>query len=142
MKSLGFYSVVVEVTLDGSGWLSVDRAIVAGDPGLLVNPDNAEAQIEGSVAFGLTSALYGEITIDEGRVAQSNFSDYQMLRIREMPKVDTHWVLSGRPPWGGVGEPVVAAVIPALINAIYDAGGPRIRSLPVKNHRIVLREKA
>ena len=142
VKSLGFYSVVVEVTLDGKGWFGVDRAVVAADPGLLVNPDNAEAQIEGSVAFGLTSALYGEITIDEGRVAQSNFSDYQMLRIGEMPKVETHWVLNGRPPWGGVGEPVVAAVIPALINAIYDAGGPRIRSLPLKNHKIVLRERA
>ena len=128
------------MTLDGKGWFSVDRVVVAGDPSFLVNPDNAEAQVEGSVAFGLTSAMYGEITIDEGRVAEGNFHDYQMLSIREMPTVEMHWVLSQRPPWGGVGEPVVAAVIPALINAIYDAGGPRVRSLPLKNHKIVPRK--
>ncbi|HVT45786.1 MAG TPA: molybdopterin cofactor-binding domain-containing protein [Thermoanaerobaculia bacterium] len=131
-----FYAVVVEVTLDGKGWFRVDRVVVAGDPSFLVNPRNAEAQVEGSVAFGLTSAMYGEITIDRGRVAQSNFHDYPMLRIREMPKVETHWVLSRQPGWGGVGEPVVSAVIPALTNAIYDAGGPRIRSLPIRNHEI------
>jgi isoquinoline 1-oxidoreductase beta subunit len=134
-----FYAVVVEVMLDGSGWFSIDRVVVAGDPSFLVNPNTAEAQVEGSVAFGLTSALYGEITIDKGRVVQRNFNDYRLLRINEMPKVETHWVLSRRPPWGGLGEPVAAVVIPALINAIYDAGGPRIRSLPLKNHKIVPR---
>ncbi len=136
-----FFSVVVEVTLDGKGWFKTDRVVVAADPSFLVNPDGAEAQVEGSVAFGLTSALYGEITIDEGRAVQGNFNDYRMLRINEMPRVEVHWVLSRRPPWGGLGEPVVAAVIPALINAIYDAGGPRIRSLPLKNHKIVPRKR-
>ena len=136
-----FYAAVVEVTLDGKGWFSVDRVVVAGDPSFLVNPDTAEAQVEGSAAFGLTSAMYGEITIDEGSVVQGNFNDYRMLRIDEMPMVETHWVLSGSPPWGGVGEPVTAAVIPALVNAIYDAGGPRIRSLPLKNHKIMPRER-
>ena len=115
--------------------------VVAADPSFLVNPDGAEAQVEGSVAFGLTSALYGEITIDKGRVVQSNFNDYRILRINEMPRVETHWVLSHRSRWGGLGEPVVAAVIPALINAIYDAGGPRIRSLPLKNHKIMPRKR-
>ena len=118
----------------------MDRVVVAGDPSFLVNPNTAEAQVEGSVAFGLTSALYGEITIDMGRVVQGNFNDYRMLRINEMPRVETHWVLSRRPEWGGIGESVAAVVIPALINAIYDAGGPRIRSLPLKNHRIVPRK--
>lgn len=135
-----FYSVVVEVTLDGKGWFTVDRVVVVGDPSFLVNPDTANAQVEGSVAFGLTSAMYGEITIDKGRVVQGNFNDYRLLRIGEMPKVETHWLLSRQSPWGGIGEPVVAAVIPALINAIYDAGGPRIRSLPLKNHKIASRE--
>jgi len=135
-----FYAVVVEVTLDGKGWFRVDRVVVAGDPSFLVNPDIANAQVEGSVAFGLTSAMYGEITVNEGAVVESNFHDYQMLRIHEMPKVETHWVLSRQPRWGGVGEPVVSAVIPALTNAIYDAGGPRIRSLPLKNQKIILRE--
>jgi len=134
-----FYAVVVEVTLDGKGWFSVDRVVVAGDPSFLVNPDGAEAQVEGSVAFGLTSALYGEITIEQGRVVQGNFNDYRILRINEMPKVETHWVLSRSFPFGGLGEPIVAAVVPALVNAIYDAGGPRIRSLPLKNHKIVTR---
>jgi isoquinoline 1-oxidoreductase beta subunit len=135
-----FYSVVVEVTIDGKGWFSVDRVTVVGDPSFLVNPDIAEAQVEGSVAFGLTSALYGEITIEKGSAVQGNFNDYRMLRINEMPRVEVHWVLSRRPPWGGLGEPVVAAVVPALVNAIYDAGGPRIRSLPLKNHKIMPRQ--
>ena len=135
-----FYAVVVEVTLDGKGWYSVDRVVVAGDPGFLVNPHGAEAQVEGSVAFALTSALYGEITIEKGSVVQSNFNDYPVLRITEMPKVQTHWLLSRETPWGGVGEPVVAEATPALINAIYDAGGPRIRSLPLKNHKMIPRQ--
>ena len=100
-----FYAAVVEVTLDGKDWFSVDRVVVAGDPSFLVNPDIADAQVEGSVAFGLTSAMYGEITIDQGRVVESNFDDYRMLRIHEMPKVETHWILSRQPTWGGVGEP-------------------------------------
>ena len=131
----------MEVTLDGKGWFSADRVVVAADTGFLVNPDIADAQVEGSVAFGLTSALYGEITIEKGSVVQANFNDYRILRVDEMPKVETHWVLSRQRPWGGLGEPVVAAVVPALVNAIYDAGGPRIRALPLKNHKILPRKE-
>jgi isoquinoline 1-oxidoreductase beta subunit len=138
-EGASYFAAVVEVTLDGEGWFSVDRVVIAGDPGFLVNPDIATAQVEGSVAFGLTSAIYGEITIDGGTVVESNFHDYRLLRLDEMPQVETHWVLN-REVWGGVGEPAAAAVVPALTNAIYDAGGPRIRVLPVKNHRIVTRE--
>jgi isoquinoline 1-oxidoreductase beta subunit len=138
-EGTSYFAAVVEVTLDGEGWFSVDRVVIAGDPGFLVNPDIAEAQVEGSVAFGLTSAIYGEITIRDGAVVQSNFHDYRMLRIDEMPKVEVHWVLN-REVWSGVGEPAAAAVIPALTNAIYSAGGPRIRALPLKNHRIVRRD--
>lgn len=130
-----FFAVVVEVTLDGEGWLKVDRVVVAGDCGYLVNPDAAAAQVEGSVAFALTSALYGEIGIRNGEVAQSNFHDYELLRLDEMPEVEVHWVLNGE-VWSGVGEPAAAPVIPALTNAMHAAGGPRIRSLPIKNHRI------
>jgi isoquinoline 1-oxidoreductase beta subunit len=137
-EASAFYAVAVEVTLDGRGWLAVDRVVVAGDPGFLLHPDNANAQVEGSVAFALSAALHGEITLSGGRVRESNFHDYAVLRLHEMPIVETHWVLS-RQFWGGVGEPVVAAVIPALTNAIYDAGGPRIRSLPIKNEKLVLR---
>jgi isoquinoline 1-oxidoreductase beta subunit len=114
--------------------------VVAGDPGFLVNPDCAQAQVEGSVVFGLSSAMYGEITVENGRILQGNFDNYRLLRIPEMPQVETHWILSREAEWRGVGEPVVAAVVPALVNAIYDAGGPRIRHLPLKNHRILPRE--
>jgi isoquinoline 1-oxidoreductase beta subunit len=134
-----FFSAVAEVTLDAKGWFRIDRVVVAADTGFIVNPDIAEAQVEGSVAFGLTSALYGEITIDKGGVVQGNFKDYRILRIDEMPRVETHWVAGRQPTWGGLGEPVVAAVAPALVNAIYDAGGPRIRTLPLKNHKILPR---
>ena len=137
-EASAFYAVAVEVTLDAKGWLAVDRVVVAGDPGFLLHPDNANAQVEGSVAFALSAALYGEITLSGGRVRESNFHDYGVLRLHEMPIVETHWVLS-RQFWGGVGEPVVAAVIPALTNAIYDAGGPRIRSLPIKNEKLAMR---
>jgi isoquinoline 1-oxidoreductase subunit beta len=117
----------------------VDRAVVVGDAGVVVNPNNANAQAEGSVAFALTSAMYGEITIAGGSVVEANFQDYEMLRLQEMPAVEIYWLPSSEPRWGGIGEPVVAAVTPALTNAIYAAGGPRIRSLPLKKHKIVRR---
>jgi CO/xanthine dehydrogenase Mo-binding subunit len=134
-----YFAVVVEVTLDGEGWFRVDRLVVAGDAGVIVNPSNANAQVEGSVAFALTSAMYGEITIDGGSVVEANFNDYQMLRVQEMPKVEIYWLTNSDSRWGGIGEPVVAAVTPALTNAIYAAGGPRIRSLPLKKHKILPR---
>ncbi len=134
-----FFAAVAEVTLDGEGGLSVDRVVLAGDCGFLVNPDAAAAQVEGSVAFALTTALYGEIDIRDGAVVQSNFHDYRLLRLDEMPTVEVHWVLN-RDVWSGLGEPAVAPVIPALTNAVYDAGGPRIRALPLKAQRIVRRD--
>jgi isoquinoline 1-oxidoreductase beta subunit len=138
-EGTSYFAAVVEATLDGEGWFSVDRVVVAGDPGFLVNPGIATAQVEGSVAFGLTSAIYGEITLRGGAVEQSNFHDYPILLLDEMPRVEVHWVLN-QEIWGGVGEPASAVVIPALTNAIYNAGGPRIRALPLKNHRIVKRD--
>jgi isoquinoline 1-oxidoreductase subunit beta len=136
----GFYAVVAEVTLDGKGWFAVDRVVVAGDPGRLANPDNARAQIEGSVAFGLTSAIFGEITVRNGGVLQGNFNDYEMLRISETPKVEVYWLLD-RPTWGNVSQAIASVVQPALTNAIFNAGGPRIRSLPIKNQKILLRAR-
>lgn len=135
-----YYALVCEVTLDGKGWLSVDRVVIAGDPGVLVNPRLAESQLEGSVAFGLTTALYGEITIENGAVAQDNFDKYKILTMEEMPPVEIHWLLHARDIWGGVGEPISYLIVPALLNAIYDAGGPRIRTLPLKNHKLLLRK--
>jgi isoquinoline 1-oxidoreductase beta subunit len=140
-QSGGFWAAVVEVTLNVDGSLKVDRVVVAGDPGSLAHPDNASAQVEGCVAFGLSSALYGEITIADGSVVESNFHDYQILRMNEMPRVETHWIVD-REFWGDVSQAVVSLMAPALTNAIYDAGGPRIRSLPVKNQKIVRRDVA
>ncbi|MGE3520441.1 MAG: molybdopterin cofactor-binding domain-containing protein, partial [Vicinamibacterales bacterium] len=133
-----YYALVAEVTLDGRGWFSVDRVVVVGDVGRVAHPDNARAQVEGSVAFGLSSALFGEITIRNGRVEQSNFHDYRVLRMGDMPPVDTHWI-GERTFWGDASQAVIGIVAPAVANAIYDAGGPRIRALPFKNHAIVPR---
>jgi isoquinoline 1-oxidoreductase beta subunit len=140
-QSGGFWAAVVEVTLNAGGWLKIDRVVVVGDPGSLAHPDNANAQVEGSVAFGLSSALYGQITIMDGSVVESNFHDYQVVRMHEMPKVEIHWLLD-REFWGDVTQAVVGLMAPALTNAIYDAGGERIRSLPIKNKKIVRRDMA
>ena len=115
------------------GTIKVHRVVCALDRGHVVNPMTVEMQIESAVAFGLTAALYGEITIKDGRVEQSNFHDYEMLRMADMPKVESVIVPSGG-FWGGCGEPPVAIVAPALCNAIFAATGKRIRSLPLKNH--------
>ena len=140
-QSGGFWAAVIEVTLNSEGWLNIDRVVVAGDPGSLAHPDNAKAQVEGGVAFGLSSALYGKITIMEGRVVESNFHDYRILRMDEMPRVETYWLLD-RKFWGDISQGVVSLMAPALTNAIYDAGGPRIRSLPIKNQKIARRDTA
>jgi isoquinoline 1-oxidoreductase beta subunit len=109
------------------------RIVVALDPGTVVNPLTAEMQTESAVVFGLTAALHGEITIKDGRVEQSNFHDYRMLRLAEMPRVETILVPSGG-FFSGCGEPPVAVVAPALCNAIFAATGKRIRSLPLAKH--------
>jgi len=128
-----FTAAVAEVSIRAHGQMRMHRIVCAVDPGHVVNPLTAEMQTESSVVYGLTAALYGEITIKDGRVEQSNFHDYQMLRMAEMPKVETILMPSGD-FWGGVGEPPVAIVAPALCNAIFAASGKRIRSLPLKNH--------
>jgi isoquinoline 1-oxidoreductase subunit beta len=128
-----FIAAVAEISLRANGTPRIERFVCALDPGHVVNPMTVEAQIESGIAFGLTAALYGEIGIRDGRVAQSNFHDYQMLRLADMPRVETVLVASGG-FWGGVGEPPSAIVAPALCNAIFAATGQRIRSLPLKNH--------
>jgi isoquinoline 1-oxidoreductase beta subunit len=124
---------VAEVSVSGTGKVRVHRVVCALDSGHIVNPDTVQAQAEGSIAYGLTAALYGEITVKDGRVEQSNFADYEMLLIDEMPKVEAHLVPSGG-FWGGVGEPFTPPVAPAVCNAIFAATGKRVRSLPLKNH--------
>ena len=128
-----FTAAVAEVAVGSDGDVRMHRIVCAIDCGHVVNPLTAAMQVEGCVAYGLTAALYGEITIRDGRVEQSNFNDYPMLRIDGMPKVETVLVPSGG-FWGGIGEPPLSVVAPAFCNAIFAATGHRIRSLPVKNH--------
>jgi isoquinoline 1-oxidoreductase subunit beta len=123
---------VVEVSVK-NGRVRVHRVVAAIDCGHAVNPLSIEMQTEGAIVYALTAALYGDITIKDGAAVQSNFDTYQMLRIGEVPKVETVIVPSGD-FWGGVGEPPVPPLAPALCNAIFAATGKRIRSLPLKNH--------
>mgnify|MGYP001812104111 CR=1 FL=1 len=123
---------VVDVAVAG-GALDVKRVVCAVDAGFAVHPDGMAAQMESGIAYGITGALYGEIAIRRGAVAQSNFHDYPMLRIDKAPAVDTYIVDSGE-PLGGAGEPGTPPIAPALTNAIFDATGIRIRELPVRLH--------
>ncbi len=125
---------VVEVTL-ADGDLSVDRVVVAVDPGFAVSPDGLVAQMESGVVYGLTAALYGEISIDNGAVAQSNFHDYSALRIDRAPVIETH-IINSMEHWGGAGEPGTPGIAPALANAIFAARGVRIRELPIGRYEL------
>jgi isoquinoline 1-oxidoreductase beta subunit len=136
-----FIATVVEAEVDEHGEVLLRRVISVVDTGIAVNPDTVVAQLEGGLIFGLTAALYGEITIDKGRVQQSNFNDYRMLRIDEVPKIEVHVVKSGEPP-GGIGETGANAGPPALRNAIYAATGVALRRLPIDRALIAAGKKA
>jgi isoquinoline 1-oxidoreductase beta subunit len=125
-----YLAQVTEVTVGKAGRVRVDRVVCALDCGQMVNPDTIRAQLEGGVMFGLSAALFNEITFAGGRVQQGNFDDFRSLRITEAPKVETHLIESGETP-GGVGETGTACAAAALCNAIYAATGKRIRTLPV-----------
>jgi isoquinoline 1-oxidoreductase subunit beta len=125
-----FIATVVEAEVDHQGEVLLRRITTAVDVGTLVNPDSVEAQLQGGLVFGLTAALYGEITIKNGRVEQSNFHDYRMLRIDQVPKIEVHLIKSGEAP-GGVGETGTTAGPPALRNAIFAATGIALRRLPI-----------
>ncbi|HEX3844820.1 MAG TPA: molybdopterin cofactor-binding domain-containing protein [Steroidobacteraceae bacterium] len=125
-----FIATVVEAEADTNGEVHLRRVTSAVDTGIAVNPDTVVAQLQGGLIFGLTAALYGEITIEKGRVQQSNFNDYRMLRIDQAPKIDIHLIKSGEPP-GGIGETGTTAGPPALRNALYAATGIALRRLPI-----------
>ncbi len=135
-----FIATVVEAEVDQQGEVHLRRVISAVDTGIAVNPDTIVAQLEGGLIFGLTAALYGEITIDKGRVQQSNFHDYRMLRIDQAPKIEVHVIKSGEPP-GGIGETGVTAGPPALRNAILAATGVALRRLPIDRSLIAAEKK-
>ncbi|MFM9939592.1 MAG: molybdopterin cofactor-binding domain-containing protein [Hyphomicrobiaceae bacterium] len=135
-KGYGSYSAAVaEVSVSERGKLKVHRLVFALDSGHVVNPDQVEAQVEGSVAFGLGATLYGESSVKDGRIVEQNFDTQEMLRLAEMPKVETVLVPSGG-FWGGVGEPTICVVAPAVMNAIHAATGRPVRALPLKNQKL------
>jgi isoquinoline 1-oxidoreductase beta subunit len=127
----GYCSQVAEVSVARDGKVKVHRVVAAIDPGWVVNPDMVRYQVESAIYYGLNSALYGEITIRNGRVEQSNFNDYKMARMDEMPRVEVH-ILEGKGEQGGAGEPGTPPISPAVCNAIFAATGKRIRKLPIK----------
>jgi isoquinoline 1-oxidoreductase beta subunit len=138
-QTMGFGSyvaAVAEVSVDKkTGKLKIHRIVAATDSGYAVNPQQIEAQVEGSFVYGLSAALYGECTLKDGQMEQTNFDTYNVLKMDEMPAVETIVMPSGG-FWGGVGEPTIAVAAPAVLNAIFAATGKRIRDLPLKNHSL------
>lgn len=130
-----YVAQVAEVTVARDGSFKVDRIVSAVDCGTAINPDNIRAQVEGGVGFALSAILYGEITLKEGRVDQSNFGDYPLLRINEMPRVEVHIVPSAAPP-SGIGEPGVPPVAPAVANALAAATGKFLTRLPLRTNEL------
>jgi len=112
--------------------VKVDRVVCAVDCGIAINPDVIRAQVEGGVAFGLGAILYSTVTLKQGKVEQSNFNDYRVLRMSDMPKVEVYIVNSAEPP-SGIGEPTVPPIGPAVSNAIFAATGKRVRTLPLSS---------
>jgi isoquinoline 1-oxidoreductase subunit beta len=125
-----FIATVIECEVDGAGEVQLRRVTTAVDTGIVVNPDTVAAQLQSGLVFGLTAALYGEVTLERGRVQQSNFHDYRMLRIDQVPSIEVHLIRNDEPP-GGIGETGATASIPALRNAIYAATGVALRRMPI-----------
>jgi isoquinoline 1-oxidoreductase beta subunit len=133
----GSYSAATaEVSVDAKGKLKVHRMVLALNCGHAVNPSQIAAQVEGSVAYGLSATMYGEMVIDKGRVTNTNFDSYEIMRLAEMPKVETV-IVPTYDFWGGVGEPTICVVAPAVLNAIHAATGKPVRELPLKNVKLV-----
>lgn len=127
-----YIAQVAEVSVDKNGKVRVDRVVSSIDCGYQVNPDTIRAQAEGGIIFGVSAALYGEITFKDGKVEQSNFDTYQVVRIDEAPKVEVYIIDSTEVP-GGMGEPSTSAVMPAIVNAVFAVTGKRLHKLPVNS---------
>ena len=133
----GSYSAAVaELSVSDKGQVRVHRMVLALNCGHAVNPDQIAAQVEGSVAYGLTATLYGECSVENGRMVESNFHNYPIMRLAEMPKVETV-IVPSYDFWGGVGEPTISVVAPSVMNAIYAATGKPVRNLPLKKFTLV-----
>jgi isoquinoline 1-oxidoreductase beta subunit len=130
-----FIATVVECEVDDEGEITLRRVTTVVDTGIVVNPDTVVAQLQGGIIFGLSAALYGEITLQRGRVQQSNFHDYQVLRMNQVPEIDVHLIRSGEAP-GGIGEAGTTGALPALRNAILAATGIALRRMPVDRSQL------
>jgi isoquinoline 1-oxidoreductase beta subunit len=127
-----YLAQIAEVEVSKDGAVRVHRVVCAVDCGTVVNPDTVQAQIQSGIIFGTTAALYGEITLKDGRVEQTNFDTYQILRMNEAPAIEVHIVKSLESP-GGMGETGTSAIVPAISNAIFAATGKRLRKMPVES---------
>jgi isoquinoline 1-oxidoreductase beta subunit len=125
-----YLAQVAEVEAAKDGAVRVRRVVCAMDCGTVVNPDTVRAQIQSGTNFGVTAALYGEITLKDGRVEQTNFDTYQMLRLNEAPAIEVHTVQGSEAP-GGMGETGTSGIVPAISNAIFAATGKRLRKMPI-----------
>ncbi len=130
---LSYVGQVFDISVSSDGEVSVDKVTCVIDCGSVVNPNTVRAQMESGIIFGLSAALFGEITLEDGAVEQSNYTDYEMVKLRHAPEIDVHIIESTELP-GGVGEPGTPPVYPALANAIFSASGKRIRSMPISKH--------
>jgi isoquinoline 1-oxidoreductase beta subunit len=135
MSHGSYVAACAEVSVSAQGELKMHRIVAAIDPGVVVNPAQVERQMSGSFVYGLTALLYGECTVKDGAIEQTNFDTYQILRLHEMPKVESIIMPSGG-FWGGVGEPTISVAAPAVLNAIFAATGRRIRSVPLMHQGI------
>jgi CO/xanthine dehydrogenase Mo-binding subunit len=127
---------VVEVSISERGKLKVHRVDCVIDCGLVINPDSVRAQLEGSIIMGMSAALFEQITLEDGRVAQSNFDDYRIARMRDTPEINVSIVKSDANPTGA-GEPGISPIVPAITNAIFAATGKRLRRLPIGRQKLV-----
>ena len=136
-----YLAQVAEVEVAKNGSVRVHHVVCAMDCGIVVNPDTVQAQLESGVIFGVTAALYGEITLKNGRVEQTNFDTYQMLRLNEAPTIDVHLIKSTEPP-GGMGEAGTSCIVPAIANAVFAATGKRLRKMPIDTSALIDRVRA
>jgi isoquinoline 1-oxidoreductase beta subunit len=128
-----YVSAIAELSVSKEGRVKIHRIVAATNPGHAVNPAQIERQVAGSFVYGLSAMIYGECTVNNGAIEQPNFDAYNVMRMDEMPKVETVIVPTGD-FWGGVGEPTIAVAAPAVLNAIFAATGKRIRTMPLMNN--------
>jgi isoquinoline 1-oxidoreductase beta subunit len=131
-----YVAAAAEISVEGGNNIKIHRIVGATDPGFAVNPAQIDRQVAGSFVYGLSALFYGECTVKDGAIEQTNFDTYNSLRIANMPRVESIVMPTGGTPWGGVGEPTICVAAPAVLNAFFAATGKRIRSVPLKNHNI------